>query len=250
MKKTLFIFILFSILVLELKSQDYFSSLETPLPFKISNNTVTGGILNGVPHVYSFCGIDSTKVYTGINLKAFRYNTATQIWDTIPDVPDTKGKIAAGASCIDSIIYIIGGYHVDRFGGEVSSNKIHRYNINTNTYLTDGTNIPVATDDHVQAVWNDSLIYVITGWSNSGNIPNVQIYNPKIDSWITGAPVPNSHIYKSFGASGTILGNTIYYYGGATSASGFGIQNILRVGEINPTNGVEFLAAAIQGKTL
>ena len=217
-------------------SQDFTSNIETPAPMKTANNAVAGALLNGVPYVYSFAGIDSTKIYSGIHLKSFRYNTQTQIWDTIPDLPDTRGKIAAGASNIDSIIYIIGGYYVDRRGSETSSNDIHRYNINTNSYLTDGTPIPVATDDHVQAVWNDSLIYVITGWSNSTNIPNVQIYNPITNAWVSGTPVPNNNTYKSFGASGTIVGNTIYYYGGASSGTGFPIQNILRIGKINPTN--------------
>jgi len=215
-------------------SQDFTSNLEQSAPMKIANNAVTGGIYNGIPHVYSFGGIDSTKNFSGIHLKSFRYNTQTQIWDTIPDLPDTRGKVAAGASTIDSIIYIIGGYYVFQNGSETSSDDIHRFNINTNTYISDGASIPVATDDHVQAVWNDSLIYVITGWSNTGNIPNVQIYNPVTDTWSIGNPVPNNNRFKSFGASGTIVGNTIYYYGGASSGFGFPIQNLLRVGTINP----------------
>jgi hypothetical protein len=217
-------------------SQDFISSLEQPLPQAISNNAVTGGLLNGIPHLFSFTGIDSRKNHQGIGLKAFRYNTVSQIWDTIPDVPDTRGKIAAGASTIDSIIYIIGGYHVDNRGNEVSSNKIHRYNINSNSYLNDGADIPIAIDDHVQAIWKDSLIYVITGWSNSGNVPNVQIYNPATNSWTSGTSTPNNNNFKSFGSSGTLVGNTIYYYGGASGASGFNCQNILRVGEIDPAN--------------
>ncbi len=227
-----------SIILLGFKnfSQDFTSNLEPPAPMKTANNAVTGGILNGVPHVYSFGGIDTSKVFSGIHLKSFRYNTQTQIWDTIPDLPDTRGKIASGSSTIDSIIYIIGGYYVFSGGSETSSDDIHRYNINTNSYLIDGATIPVATDDHVQAVWNDSLIYVITGWSNTGNIPNVQIYNPITDSWSVGNPVPNNNRFKSFGASGTIVGNTIYYYGGASSSFGFNIQNILRIGKINPAN--------------
>ncbi|MDB4088610.1 T9SS type A sorting domain-containing protein [Flavobacteriales bacterium] len=237
MYKSLFLLVFTSILLsLEIHSQDFISSLEQPLPVAISNNAVTGGMLDGVPHLFSFTGIDYRKNYRGIGLKSFRYNTTTQIWYTIPDVPDTRGKIAAGASTIDSIIYVIGGYHVDNRGNEVSSNKTHRYNINTNSYLIDGENIPVSIDDHVQAVWKDSLIFVITGWSNSGNIPNVQIYNPKLDTWSAGTSIPNSHSFKSFGASGTIVGNTIYYYGGASGASGFNCQNILRVGEIDPMN--------------
>lgn len=217
-------------------SQGFTATEMAKMPMKISNNAVTGSIVNGKKYVYSFSGIDSTKNYTGINLKAFKYDVLANTWDTLPNLPDSRGKIAAGASTIDSIIYIVGGYHVYFGGNEVSSSKVHRFNVNTNTYLTDATPIPVAIDDHVQAVWKDSLLFVITGWSNSGNVPNVQIYSPISNSWSVGTSTPNNNDYKSFGASGTIVGNTIYYFGGASMGSNFPVQNVLRIGEINPAN--------------
>ena len=36
--------------------------------------------------------------------------------------------------------------------------------------------------------------------------------------------------------AGPWVNNTIYYYGGASGASGFNCQNILRIGKINPSN--------------
>ena len=73
-------------------------------------------------------------------------------------------------------------------------------------------------------VYKDSLIYVVTGWSGSGfsgtNVANVQIYNPANDTWSVGTPVPNTNQYKAFGASGIIVEDTIYYFGGA-KISGF-----------------------------
>lgn len=83
-----------------------------PMPMAISNNAVTAATVNGVPHVFSFSGIDSTKIFSGISLKSFRYNTQTDSWDTIAPLPDTRGKIAAGASTVKNKIYIIGGYYV------------------------------------------------------------------------------------------------------------------------------------------
>jgi len=121
-------------------------------------------------------------------------------------------------------------------GNEISSNKVHRFDPRTNTYLSDGANIPIPIDDHVQAVWKDSLIYVITGWSNTGNVPNVQIYNPTSNNWLVGTPVPNNNTYKAFGAAGIIIGNTIYYHGGASTAFNFPGQSTLRIGQIDPNN--------------
>lgn len=209
------------------------------LPTSVSNNAVCEGFIDNTSYVFSFAGIDSTKLYSGIHLKSYRYNTKTKKTIRIPNLPDHRGKIACAASRIDSIIYISGGYHVYKDHSEVSSNKMHRYDITNNIFLEDAKNIPIATDDHVQAIWQNKLLYLITGWSNKTNIPNVQIYNPKLDIWLTGTATPNQSNYKSFGASGTIVGNTIYYFGGATSDKGFAIQNQLRIGKINPKNPTE-----------
>ncbi len=209
----------------------------TPLPDmpqRVSNNAVTQATVNGIPYVYSFTGIDSTKTSAGIHLWAYRYNTQSQNWETLADVPDTLGKIAAGASTVKNIIYVMGGYHVFPDFSEISSNRVHRYDPENNVWFSDGAPIPVPIDDQVQAVWRDSLIYLITGWSNTGNVANVQIYNPASDSWIVGSSTPDNNNYKAFGASGTIIGDTIFYYGGASAGIGFPGRKHLRRGYINP----------------
>lgn len=209
------------------------------MPEPVSNNAVTEGISNGNGYIYSFGGLDSTKLWSGIHLRSFRYNISSDVWDTIPSLPDTLGKIAAGASWVDSIIYIIGGYHVYANSNEASSAKVHRYDPRTNSYLSDGMDIPIPIDDHVQAVYKDSLIYVITGWSNTGNVPNVQIYDPGNDNWLVGTSIPNNNTYRAFGASGNIVGDTIYYHGGASTGFNFPGQSNLRKGYINPLNPIQ-----------
>lgn len=206
------------------------------LPEPITNNAVSEGVINGKLFVFTFGGLDSTKLYSGIHRRSYKLDINKNSWQQIADLPDTLGKIASAASRIDSIIYILGGYHVFEDHSEKSSNKVHRYDIINNRFLKDGASIPIAIDDHVQAVWRDSLIYIITGWSDKENIPNVQIYNPKINRWEVGTPVPYNHLYKSFGASGTIIGDTIFYFGGASMGKHYPIQNILRKGIINKNN--------------
>lgn len=215
------------------------------MPIAISNNPVVEGWANDTGYVYSFGGIDATKIWSGINKKSFRYNTITDIWDTIPDLPNTNAVIAAGASYVDSVIYIMGGYQVLSNGNEISSNIVNRFDPRTNTYLSDGVNIPIAIDDHVQAVYKDSLIYLITGWSNTGNVPNVQIYDPANDNWLTGTPVPNNDTYKAFGASGTIIENTIYYHGGASTGFSFPGQSALRIGQIDPNDPTQIVWSTV-----
>ena len=204
------------------------------MPEPVTNNAVTFAESNSNPFVYSFSGIDSTKAYSGIHLRSFRYDVQADKWETIPSLPDTLGKIATGASTVKNKIYIIGGYHVYADNSEKSSNKLHIFDPDLNIYLPDGSDLPKQIDDHVQAVWRDSLIFVITGWSDNTNVSNVQIYNPTTDVWFWGKPVPNTTGYKVFGASGEIIGDTIYYAGGARTGSNFPLVSFLRKGIINP----------------
>lgn len=234
MKKTFFLFcILFS--SAQLFAQYSFTWLDLPpMPVRVSNNAVASAFDGNSTCVYSFGGIDSTKAYSGIHRKSFKYHVGTQHWQQIPDLPDTLGKIASAASVVKNKIYIIGGYHVFQNGNETSSNKVHIFNPLSNQFEADGANIPVPIDDHVQVVWRDSLIFVVTGWSNTGNVADVQIYNPALNTWTSGTPVPNSTLYKAFGASGVIIGDTIYYNGGVKTGSEFVATPFLRKGIINP----------------
>ena len=206
------------------------------LPEPITNNAVSEGFIDENPYVFTFGGLDSTKLFSGIHKRSYRLDITSNIWQQIADLPDTLGKIASAASRIKNTVYILGGYHVFKDHSEKSSNKVHRYDILKNRFLEDGASIPIPIDDHIQAVWRDSLIYVITGWSDKENVPNVQVYNPEINSWAVGTSVPDNHIYKSFGASGTIVGDTIFYFGGASMGKHYPIQNILRKGIIDANN--------------
>ena len=233
LKNILFLGIIF---IYKIANAQYSVSELYKLPEAISNNAVTGYLDDTEKFVYSFGGIDSTKSYSGIHNRCYKYNAAFDTWIQMPDLPQSPTRIAAGASTINDTIYIIGGYHVASNGSETSSNLVHRFQVMADTFLANGTPLPKPIDDHVQAVYKDSLIFIITGWSQTSNQPDVQIYNPKLDSWLIGSSVPNTHEYKSFGASGSIVGDTIYYFGGARMGGNFPIQNQLRKGYINPNN--------------
>ncbi|MBL1279227.1 MAG: hypothetical protein COA33_003105 [Fluviicola sp.] len=207
----------------------------SPMPFPTSNNAVCEAIINGNEFVYSFGGIDTTKIYSGIHQRSFKYTVATDSWIEIDSLPDATGKIASAASFVKNKIYILGGYHVLSSSSEISSNKVHIYNPTTDLFEVDGAPIPLAIDDHVQCVYKDSLIFVVTGWSNTANKPNVQIYDPTANSWQLGTFTPNNAWFTSFGASGYILGDTLYYYGGAGGGS-FAARKYMRKAFIDPND--------------
>ncbi|HQV52199.1 MAG: hypothetical protein IPF95_01150 [Flavobacteriales bacterium] len=208
-----------------------------PLPMPTANNAVCAAMVNGDHRVYSFGGITTGLELENIHREAYMYSNASGNWTVLPQMPDTSGKIASAASVVDGIAYVIGGYHVfPNSPFERSSDRVHRLDLNTNSWLTDGASIPIPIDDHVQVIWRDSLIYVVTGWSQNTNVPAVQIYGPALDLWSVGTPVPNNNTYKAFGASGTIIGDTIFYYGGASSSGSFSAQYDLRIGVIDPAD--------------
>ncbi len=206
------------------------------MPFRTSNNAVCEAVVNGEEYVFSFGGIDPTKTAAGIHQRSAKYSVSANLWSEIAPLPDTLGKIAKGASFVKGKIYILGGYHVLPNGNEISSNRVHVYNPATDAYEANGTPITLAIDDHVQAVYKDSLIFVVTGWSNTSNRPDVQIYDPSLDQWQAGTSVPNTNFFKAFGASGTIIGDTLYYHGGVSGSASFVARTFMRKGYINPAD--------------
>ena len=237
-KMKLFSLLFCSFIPTILLAQSFTVTEMTPMPEPVTNNAVCEGVFNGEKYVYSFSGLDSTKTpaNSGDHLRSWRYSTTQNLWEPIASLPDTGGKIACAASLIGDTIYITGGYHIGTDFNEYSSNKIHRYVTTTNSYLPNGADIPTATDDHVQVVWRDSLLILITGWYNTSNTDKIQFYNPYTNTWLpdTSLPFPPDS-YRCFGASGTIIGDTIYYFGGAKNAP-FYPRNQLRIGVINPLN--------------
>jgi len=229
--------IILSILTFSFQSKAQFSlSPLSPLPEKMSNGGIEFARNNGVDCIYLWGALDSTASASGIMQRGYKLNLNENIWSPLPDLPDTSAKLAFSASRIGNIIYVVGGYHVVQNGNEISSNKVHRFSLSENEFVNDAAPIPTAIDDQVQLVYKDSLIYVITGWSNTFNVGNVQVYNSFNNTWTAANQLPINGNFRAFGASGCIIGDTIYYFGGATIGIDFPASNRLCKGYIHPEN--------------
>ena len=128
------------------------------MPEAITNNPVCEGYQGDTLYIYTFGGLDTSLASTGIHLRSYRYNTLNGRIDTLANMPDTLGKLGVAANRIGDIIYVVGGYYVRPNQSEVTSNKVHRFNTQTNSWMTDAANLLIATDDHVQAVWRRLII--------------------------------------------------------------------------------------------
>lgn len=218
------------------------------MPIAITNNAVCGINIGEQAFVYLFGGLTSGKTYKDITLKSFKYDVTQNVWQEIDPLPDTMGKIAAAASVLKGKIYIVGGYHVFADGHEKSSVKVHVYDPVSDHFLDDAADLPTPIDDHVQAVWRDSLIYVVSGWSDQNNVRTVQVFEPKNNVWHYGTSLPNEYSYAVFGSSGIIIEDQIYFAGGAGNRrnKNFPLQSHVRTGYINPQNALDINWQTIQ----
>lgn len=206
------------------------------IPFATSNNAVCMGLdSNMQPTMFSFGGIDTSLQYSGIHLKSVGYTLGSRTVYTLSDLPDTMGKIAAAATCLGRKIYIIGGYHVLANGTEVSSNKVHCFNLDSMAFEADKAPLPLPIDDHVQVAYQDKYIYVISGWSNTGNVGDIQIYDTEDNIWLHVQNAFPSPTYEVFGASGNIDAENgrIIYYSGMKQGIGFSMSFQMRIGTID-----------------
>ena len=131
------------------------------LPSPTTNNAVVAVNTERGAAVFSFLGLDSTKVWSGIHSRSFRWTIGDPEWTEVQPVPG-RGRLAATAQAIAGTIYLFSGYTVDADGSEKSLPNVDIYDPDTDTWSR-GADIPIPVDDAVSGLWNDSLIYLISG---------------------------------------------------------------------------------------
>ncbi|HEY5825882.1 MAG TPA: hypothetical protein VIT44_16015 [Cyclobacteriaceae bacterium] len=204
------------------------------LPEPVTNNAVVALKKDGQTLFYSFYGLDQTKKWSGVHNKIMRVDPVKGKAALIGTLPDT-GRLAAGASAIENKAYIVGGYKVLPDGKEKSSNHLFIFDPESEK-ITVGSDLLVPIDDHVQAVWRNQLLYVISGWSDSVNVNTVQVYNPRTNQWQLATSLPDEPGSKVFGGSGLIANDTIYLLGGATFGKNYPPSRSFYKGMIEVTN--------------
>lgn len=190
-------------------------SVDLILPEPVTNQSSALVMQNGSAIVYTFFGLDSTKTADGVHRKSFKLNLTNGESARIDDVPDSLGRLASSASVIKNKIYIAGGYAVFADGSEKSSNQLYRFDPQNESFELLAP-IPIPIDDHIQAVYQDSLLFLVSGWSDSANVSAVQIFDTARNSWQIGTSLPEELASKTFGGAGIIVNDTIYALGGAT----------------------------------
>lgn len=166
--------------------------------------------------VLSFLGIDSTKAWSGVTNAAYRWDFGSDdVWREIESVPG-PGRLAATVQAARGRVFLFGGYTVAEDGSERSVPDVNVYDPWRDAWGR-AADMPLPVDDAVSGVWRRSLIYLVSGWHDTGNVTDVQIFDPSMNVWTTGTSIPGEPV---FGHSGAIAGDEIIYVGGAKIVAG------------------------------
>lgn len=182
-----------------------------PMPEALSNNAVATIKAGKVRLVYSFLGIGEKKTWNAISNRAFELNLSTGKWVELRSVPGVAGRLAASAIAVKDQVYLVGGYVVDGQGVEATLPDLNSYVPEVHRWYR-GADVPVPVDDAVIGAYRDRYIYLISGWSKTDAVKNVQVYDTEKDRWTQATPIPGTPV---FGHAGGILGDTIVVVDGA-----------------------------------
>jgi len=173
------------------------------LPVAHANNAVAAMEVDGKRTLFSFAGLKAGKTWRDTSKQAFMFTEGDAAWQRLPDLPVGEGRLAATAEAVGGKVYYFGGYTVAEDGAEVSTPENFAFDPHTKTY-TRIVDMPVPTDDAVSFVYKNRYIYLVSGWHNTGNIRDVQVYDTANDTWFNASEYPGSSV---FGHAGGIVGN-------------------------------------------
>ena len=176
-------------------------------------------------NIYAIGGwnADTQSVYSYTH----KYDPISSEWLTMTSmITPVSG---AGGVVIGNSIYVIGG-----FDGTSGTRDVQIYNTATDSWSA-GTPLPEPRSE-LETVYLGGLIYAIGG-NRSGGDPNpstnlVEIYDPVLDTWTAGAPLPA--IRASMAA--VVRQGKIYVIGGTDNWASSNVTNTTFV--FNPATGL------------
>lgn len=198
-----------------LKSISYLSSLAAAatcvalsastlpdLPEPVSNNAVATTSVRGKTYIASFMGIGPAKQHSDIHNKVFMHTLGEFGWQTLPPVPSQQrlnGRIAASAVALNNNFFVFGGFSVNADGTEQTAADSYRLDPVTRRY-TKLNDMPVPVDDAVALTYQNRYIYLVSGWSDHGNVNLVQVFDNFTQRWSQATPFPGKPVFGLAGA--------------------------------------------------
>jgi len=191
------------------RSQDPAVIPSTPLPDlprPYTNNAVAGLRTSGEQFLFSFMGLGAGRTWQDASASAWFLARSTGVWQPLPEVPGSEGRLAATAVRLRGRIYVIGGYTVAEDGSERSTPEVNALDVGSGTWF-ELAPMPVPVDDTVGLAHADRYIYLISGWHDSDNVADVQFYDVETDRWAQATPFPGTPVFGH--AGGVVDGHIV-----------------------------------------
>jgi N-acetylneuraminic acid mutarotase len=153
-----------------------------------------------------------------------KYQLSSNTWTDL--APHPTGILGASTAIVKDTMYVIGGLTTTP-GSAIR--KVRKYSINENTW-TEAANFPTNIVDSDAVAYQDSLIYVVAGYSN-----RARVFNTITNTWRNATSLTPAFESISWGAL-TVVNNTLVYMCGATGFQSANYYNTVRVGVIDQTN--------------
>lgn len=179
------------------------------MPAAVSSNAVA--TLRGGLEIYSLMGVGPKKTWDDITAHVYIFHLSGAKWSDGRPVPGVGGRLGAAAIGTKGKIYVVGGFLVDKQGGELTVPDVNVYMPQEGRWYR-GADIPVGVDSAVIGVNRDRYIYLVGGRSKSGPVNNVQVYDVETNQWSQATPFPGAPV---FGHAGGLGDDTIVFIDGA-----------------------------------
>ena len=163
--------------------------------------------------VFAFYGLGAGKTHSDIAGDAYAYDLRTAHWRALPAIPVAQGRLASVAAEVFGQIYLFGGYTVAGDGAESSTPEVLRFDPRANAFFLE-SQMPVPVDDAVAVVWRQRWVVLVSGWHDTGNVSDVQIYDTREKTWIAGTPWPGKPV---FGHAGGMVDDKLVVCDGVTA---------------------------------
>ncbi|WP_333608255.1 Kelch repeat-containing protein [Arsukibacterium sp.] len=178
------------------------------LPEPVSNNAVASTTVRGKTYVLSAMGMGPGKQATDIHNKVWMHSLGEFNWAEMPPVPSQQrlnGRIGASAIALNNNFFIFGGASLDNNGQLLTANDSYRFDPITRRY-TKLNDMPVPVNDAAIVSYQNRYIYLISGWSDHGNVNLVQLFDNFTQRWSQATPFPGKPV---FGLAAAIHDNII-----------------------------------------
>lgn len=150
----------------------------------------------------------------------FIYAPASNTWTGGIDLPAARAE--AISAVVDDKIYLIGGRvratddarlfndHIDSVRNEVFDPTIDRWATLADAPTARNSAASAVIDGKIYVVGGRNFVKNADGTTQQVNVPNLEVYDPKIDRWETRSPMPQAQ----GGLAATSLNGKLYVFGG------------------------------------